>query len=164
MSGPARRAPLALLALALSGCILLPLPGSRVGRPIDLQPSGVAPGRTTREDLLRALGQPAAVAAPGQYVTVPTLAPPPVNPTSAPAAPDRTWVAQADAWFALFPAHAPPGPGLRVYYWSAASSWSLWYVQLFIVASWDFWAMDELWALVDEERGVVLEVVRRSDG
>lgn len=152
----------ALLALPLGGCLLLPASGPRVGRPIDFRPSSLVQGRTTRADLVRALGQPAAVAAPGQYVEVPTLELPPLQGPSP--EPGRTWVAQAEAWYALFPAHLPAAPSSRVYYWATASSWGLRFLMPHVVASWDFGGMEELWALVDEDTGLVVEVVRRVGG
>lgn len=164
MIGRPRRAALlaALLALPLGGCVLLPVSGPRAGRPIDHRPSSLVQGRTTRADLVRALGQPAAVAAPGQYVEVPTLELPPHEGPSP--APGQTWVAQAEAWYALFPAHLPAAPSTRVYYWATASRWGLRFLMPFIVATWDFSGLEELWALVDEDSGLVLEVVRRSSG
>lgn len=81
----------------------------------------------------------------------------------------RTWldggaqaVRQADAWFALFEERVVIRPTHRVYHWSSTSHPGVlvWLVFLVFRSNWS--STDDLWALVDEETGLIDAVVRRS--
>ncbi len=157
-----RRTGAALALLALSGCVLPAFPHWS-GRPLERADVALLePGRTTKHDLFQRLGPPFAIAAPGEVVAV-----------EAPAAmlgsgglcqlrPGGAYRVDSGAWFEPFAARRPLREGERVYYWYAwrAGGWD-WFLLLALVASCSNEAR-EVWVLVDEDTGLVEDVVFRG--
>ena len=151
----------AALLLAAMGCVV-PMLGTRSGRPIDPRP--IVPGRTTKDELFASAGPPLAIASPGEYVTLSRL---PLKHI------ELRWdewadlgtasyVQQGDAWFEPFAARRPLHAGHRVYYWSGTTERGayVWLV-LFGIDVRGF-REHEVWVLVDEETGIAEDVLHRA--
>lgn len=165
MTGRQRRRAAAAVAmgLLLPSCII-PLAGDRTGRSVSLHPADLQPGKTSKVGLFGRLGPPLAIAGPGEEVAFPAPRVQHVARFGARLDGGGTTTRQADAWFASFEARGPVRAGHRVYYWSTTThgGWALWLV--FLVFRGNSSSTDELWVLVDEETGLVADVVRRSGG
>ncbi len=151
----------ASLLAAGTGCV--PMLGTKSGRVVDVDPRPIAKGVTTKADLLAAAGPPLAVASPGELVTVSYPRPKAIFfPYDEWAfLDDASYVQQADAWFEPFAARRPITPAHRVYYWAGTTQRGV-YAWLALVG-FDVRAFyeHEVWALVDEERGIVEDVFHR---
>ena len=143
------------VALVLSSGCVLPIGTIRAGRPVHGPAEKIVAGVTTREELLRLVGPPLAVARRGEYVSVPSGDDPARG----------SFVQQADGWLEPFAARRPLLDDHRVYYWYFMEErGTRVFVPLTIVlvyresrAS----SMEELLVLVDEKTGVVVDLVRR---
>lgn len=140
---------------ALAGCIV-PL-GARTGPPVGRASPKIVAGRTTVPELVALLGRPAGIAAAGEYATV--------RMASA-AGPDAAeYDQQADAWLELFSARGTLRERHRVYYWNARAGGGVG-VLLPLGLLW-VWierrstSLEELWVLVDERTGEVVDRVGR---
>jgi hypothetical protein len=115
----------------------------------------IVAGVTTRQELLRLVGPPMAVARRGEYVSVPAGSDPARG----------SYVQQADAWLESFAARRPLLDDHRVYYWYFMEDrGTRVFVPLFLVLVWNesrASSLEELWVLVDERTGVVVDLVRR---
>lgn len=155
-----RAAAVALVGvLALSSCVL-PRNVERSGRPLRLDRS--APGRTRLSGLLLALGPPDAVAAPGQDGRA--AAGGPGRPGDGDLGLDLVPAEKAETWFALFLVHEPFAASHRVYHWTSSSSDGFSVVLPFFLIQRRYVTTEEVWALVDQATGQVVEVVERSTG
>jgi hypothetical protein len=153
-----------LLSLALPGCIILPRAGDRVGRDVMVRPSDLKPGQTTKADLIARLGPPHAIVEREGYTQVRSSSLPLPGRSGQPLASDATYVVQGEAWFAPFAERRTFGPAHRVYYWTSTASGGFMVLAPAMVIKRGYASVDELWALVDEETGLVLEVVARRTG
>ncbi len=161
----ARRHLLALTALALlAGCVI-PLSGERTGRSLHWGRAAIAPGKTTKLALFQALGPPMAIAGRGEYVMVPATTVHHVDGARARALwqGGGSYVQQGDAWLELFAARGPIGEDHRVYYWYTTADRG-WVVILPIAVETHHSTGEELWVLVDEATGLVLDAVHRDGG
>lgn len=151
-------------AALIAGCAF-PIGGERTGRPLRAGVRGLAPGKTTKLELIEALGPPMAIAGRGEDVRVPATT---VHHHDG--VQERSYwvgggdfVQQADAWLELFAARRPIGEDHRVYYWYVTSDRG-WVLLLPILFELHGSSEEELWVLVDEATGVVEDVVHRPDG
>lgn len=159
------RALLATVALAAgAGCLPSLGLSPRVGQSL-WRSGSIEPGLTTKAALLDRFGPPMAIAARGEEVEVPW------TPLVLHQSLRWTrvifdegmygWVQQADAWFEPFSTRRELRPSNRVYYWYAIVERGVTWIPV--------WLFDvrvdglkELWVLVDEETGLVDDVVTRK--
>jgi hypothetical protein len=160
------RAAIAAACLGLGGC-LLPVIQPTSGR--TLAPEALATirrGRTTKVELLEALGAPLAVASQGETVTV-------VSPNAVVAASDnaickRVWggsfTTGTDGWFEAFALRRTVRDTHRIYYWYEAKPGGWNGLLLVVYAGQCRTTTRHLYALVDERTELVDDVLLVDEG
>jgi len=107
----------AIGALISAGCILPVLPVTS-GRTLDKESmTAIVPGEATTSVLLKQLGPPLAIAARGQYVSVPAASAVRSGGASCNVESGGFFNIQSDGWFEPFSARRPIRDEHRVYYW-----------------------------------------------
>jgi hypothetical protein len=148
----------AVAALSAGGC--LPALSFRTGQPIgDNQVAAIAPGTTTKYDLLERFGAPAAIVARGE-VTV-------IDAPLTWAAPYRTEVSGSfggDTVYELFPPAGERGDYRRIYCYRHVVSRKMIYFMLLALYERGDTASDLLWVLVNEKTGIVEDYAFRKSG
>jgi len=107
----------AIGALISAGCILPVFPVTS-GRTLDKESmTAIVPGEATTSVLLKQLGPPLAIAARGQYVSVPAASAVRSGGASCNVESGGFFNIQSDGWFEPFSARRPIRDEHRVYYW-----------------------------------------------
>ena len=152
----------AAVLVFLQGCIF-PMGGERTGRSLSSH-GEVVRGTTTKEQLVDWFGAPMAIAGPGESVEVPAATVHHQDPVSGREQwyGGGSWLQDGDAWLELFAERRPFGDAHRVYYWYTSSDGGLFVWPVFLMISQTHESLDELWVLVDERTGLVMDVAYRE--
>ncbi len=148
----------AFAVLFAGGC--LPAISLRTGHPIgDNQVRAIAPGTTTKTELLEWFGAPAAIAACGEVVAVATPA-----TWAAPYRRPGSYGVDAGTFCELFPTAGERDRYHRVYYYRHVVSRKTNFFMLLAVYERGGTSSDSLWAVVNEKTGIVEDYAFKKSG